>query len=490
MASAEILSLAVRAALAASAAICAVVAVRKPLRIAFGAHVSYASWLLVPAAAAASFVPRRVVLPAPLAPASISQAPLFDLSATAAVPLESAPTLAASLPSVSAILFAIWITGALASLAMVIVDHRRMTARLQLRREGSHYRGARDAGPAVVGLIRPRIVIPDGFEQRYDAVEQALVLSHEREHIRAGDAQVNAIAAVAQCLNWFNPLFYFARRLLRVDQELACDERVMRRHAARRRTYAEAMLKTQLSSHAIPLGCHWPALGAKALGERIEMLRRPSPTPLVRSVGALACAAAVTGGSAVAWAAQKPVVVYAEASPATAAGPAHKLGERLVEALQDGDIAEAQLLISMGADVNTYVPGDGTPLTMAAREGNLAVVEQLLKSGADVNRAAPGDGNPLIVAAADGRLDLVRLFVAAGADVNGYVEGDETPLINAAGQNRLSVAQFLISAGADVNLAVNAPTLSGFERRSPLGMARRGGHAEMIQLLREHGAEK
>ena len=65
---------------------------------------------------------------------------------------------------------------------------------------------------------------------------------------------------------------------------------------------------------------------------------------------------------------------------------------------------------------------------------------------------------------------------------------DETPLINAARENRLEVARLLIARGADVNLAVEAATLNGSELRSPLSMAQRGGHDEMVQLLRTHGA--
>jgi hypothetical protein len=54
--------------------------------------------------------------------------------------------------------------------------------------------------------------------------------------------------------------------------------------------------------------------------------------------------------------------------------------------------------------------------------------------------------------------------------------------------NRLDVARYLITRGADVNLAVQAPTINGSELRSPLSMARRGGHEDMVRLLRQHGA--
>ncbi len=107
-----------------------------------------------------------------------------------------------------------------------------------------------------------------------------------------------------------------------------------------------------------------------------------------------------------------------------------------------------------------------------------------------MNQAAPGDGNPLIMAAAYGHLELASLLVRHGADVNGIVYGDETPLINAARSNRLEVARYLIAQGADVNLAVDAPTLTGMERRSPLSEARRRSHGAMIDLLLANGATR
>jgi ankyrin repeat protein len=112
----------------------------------------------------------------------------------------------------------------------------------------------------------------------------------------------------------------------------------------------------------------------------------------------------------------------------------------------------------------------------------------LLRAGAYVNKPAHGDGNPLIVASARGDMTLVAMFVDAGADVNAVVRGDETPLINAARRGRLEAARYLIAHGADVNLAVDAPTLDGSERRSPLSMAQRGGHADIVGLLQQAGA--
>jgi beta-lactamase regulating signal transducer with metallopeptidase domain len=493
--SADLLLLVARGMIAASAAIALVLALRGWARSVFGARVAYGFWLLVPAAAIASYLPARVVhLP--------GQSDAIAASATASDAIAVAPAVAdvaavsTALPDIAAIALFVWLSGVVFSVLLVTLDQSRALSRLKLRRDGHIYRAdCGSIGPAVVGVFAPRVVVPSDFEQRYSETERTLVLAHEHAHLHARDAQINGLAALAQCLNWFNPLFYWARAALRVDQELACDERVMASHASERRTYAEAMLKTQLAARAIPLGCQWPALGAQPLKERITMLRRPNTTPAMRALGVISCLALIGGAGLAAWAAQPPQFAYAagfDSDDDNDRGTTREqlgLGARLLDALQNGDMSEARALIAAGADVNYFRRGDGTPLIMAVRQSDERMVDALIGAGANVNQGAPGDGNALIAASGMGDMDLVRRLVEAGADVNGYVRGDETPLINAARENQLAAASYLIERGADVNLEVEAPTINSLtERRSPMSVARDGDHAAMIQLLRQSGA--
>lgn len=485
--SADVLAILVRAALAASAAIMIVLLLRRQLRSLFGARIAYAFWLAVPAATLAAFIPARTILAE--APASVSDGAV--VVAPQAVAASSVVPQAIAAIDFAALLVALWALGAGFSLAALLRHQRRYMRRARATREsdGLYRAAASDVGPALIGTVRPRIVVPADFEARYSQVERDLVIAHERAHLQAGDAQVNALAALIQCLNWYNPLFYVARACLRVDQEMACDERVMQSHAPLRRAYAEAMLKAQFATDPAPLGCHWPALGMKPLKQRIAMLARPNVPHEQRIAGGLACGFAVVAMGVAAWAAQPPQVAYASPDrPLRGDVRAAELGRNLVEAIQDGDIARAEALIDAGADVNRFQRGDGTPLIAAVRISADDLARRLIEAGADVNGAAPGDANPLIVAASQNDVALVTLLIERGADVNGYVPDDETPLINAARTNALGAARTLIDRGADVNLAFDVQTLRGTERRSPIQMARRAGHAEMIALLREHGA--
>lgn len=472
--SADLLALVVRATLAASAAIIVVLLVRQPLRAAFGAQIAYAFWLLVPFATLAIFMPaRRIFVEEPDAAIPAVVAPVEPVVANAP-PMSDATSALQSL-EVAPWLLALWALGVGMSVAALVIGQRRFII------------NAYSAGPAVVGVLRPRIVLPADFEQRFTAAERDLVLAHERSHLAAGDAQINALAALVQCLNWFNPLVHVARAALRVDQELACDARVMALHAHAKRTYAEAMLKTQLTAaHAVPLGCQWPPLGAGPLKQRIAMLARPLPTRARLCAGALTCMLATFALAGAVWIAQPPRVAYAaerNAHPLSGV-----LGARLVTALQEGQMTEARELVEAGANVNYFLAGDGTPLVIAARHGDRQLTEYLIESGADVNQAAPGDGSPLIMAAGHGHMDVVRLLIERGANVNGYVRGDETPLIAAAQNNRVDAAQYLIQHGADVNLEVEAARSDTPRRRSPLGEARRRSHHEMVRLLIAQGA--
>lgn len=87
-----------------------------------------------------------------------------------------------------------------------------------------------------------------------------------------------------------------------MDQELACDQAVMRAYQGRARTYAQAMLKTQLSDARAPFACQWQS--HHPLKERILNLQRPHLSLLRRFAGRAAVTLLMAGGAWSAWAAQ------------------------------------------------------------------------------------------------------------------------------------------------------------------------------------------
>jgi ankyrin repeat protein len=164
----------------------------------------------------------------------------------------------------------------------------------------------------------------------------------------------------------------------------------------------------------------------------------------------------------------------------------------LYEAAEDGEVLEINQLLDRGANVNCAIDGDGSPLIGAARNGRLKAVRMLLDRGADPNLAVPGDGNPLIMAARDGQADVVTLLLDRGARIDEVVPGDENALIQASGSGQLAIVKLLVSRGANTNTRIwvdDTPWQKG-EWRTPLSMARKGGHKTVVNFLFASGAKE
>jgi len=287
----EALLLLLRVNLAASAALVVVLLLRRPVRRLFGARVAYGLWTLVALAVLAMLLPARVVVvsaPAVAWGAHAAAGAMIEAGALASgLPMQTAP-------GGPAILCAFWLGGVAAAFAHLLRSQLRFVRAARVGR----------GGPAVVGVLRPRVVTPADFLSRYTPREQSVVLAHEQTHIARQDSRINAAVAVARCLNWFNPLVHVLAHYLRIDQELACDAQVVAAYPAVRRSYAEAMLKTQLAAQPLPLGCYWPAQSAHPLAERIGLLTRPAPRRGVRLAGGALVAALALAGAWTAWAAR------------------------------------------------------------------------------------------------------------------------------------------------------------------------------------------
>jgi len=275
----EVLLALIRANLAASVTIAAVLLLRGSARRLFGAQIAYALWLAVPAATVGA---------------------LFNASkaAGASGATGAALTVRAWLagPGHAAGLLVLWLVGVTAALTLVSRSQLRFLAAARAGR----------AGPAVTGIVHARLVVPADFAERFTAEERRLVRAHERAHMDRLDVRANAWAVLAQCLGWFNPALHLGARAMRLDQELACDATVVARLPRERRRYAETLLKAGLVQVGAPLGCHWAARGAHPLEARIDMLTRPPPTQARRAIGKSALVLLAMAALCAAWAVQPP----------------------------------------------------------------------------------------------------------------------------------------------------------------------------------------
>jgi beta-lactamase regulating signal transducer with metallopeptidase domain len=225
----DLLEALARANVAGSLVLLLVMLVRRPARRLFGPQAAYLLWAAPVGAALLSLAPWPFGTPWPGAE-QMTLRPLveqaWDLEATLAA----------------------WMIGAAAALALA------WKAQAAFERDARAGR----AGPAVSGFLSPRVIMPAA--DPYSDDERQLIRAHEREHVSRGDPKANALAAALQVVFWFNPLVHIGVRLMRVDQELACDAAVLKRFPKARRVYAEALLKTELARSPLPFGCHWGSI--------------------------------------------------------------------------------------------------------------------------------------------------------------------------------------------------------------------------------------
>ncbi|MCY3700851.1 MAG: M56 family metallopeptidase [Gemmatimonadetes bacterium] len=141
---------------------------------------------------------------------------------------------------------------------------------------GSQVMIADDRGPAVVGIRRPVVVMPRWIPELDDRLLR-LVFLHEREHQRAGDHRLFAVAVAALVLMPWNLFLWWQVSRLRLAIEFDCDRRVLERGESPR-DYADALITVGGRVSA-------PLLAAAAFAERkpaVERRLRRMTEPLAR----------------------------------------------------------------------------------------------------------------------------------------------------------------------------------------------------------------
>jgi beta-lactamase regulating signal transducer with metallopeptidase domain len=81
--------------------------------------------------------------------------------------------------------------------------------------------------PALMGLLRPRLLLPPDLRQRLTDSELRFVFLHELAHLKRHDIAIDWCLAILQALHWFNPLIALAFARARAERELARDAMVL-----------------------------------------------------------------------------------------------------------------------------------------------------------------------------------------------------------------------------------------------------------------------
>ena len=168
----------------------------------------------------------------------------------------AAPTAAVALPWYARLspwhaLAAVWLAGVLVLALRGLAGYWRLrrSVALACKAPDGYYGGACVAAPFTLGILRPRIYLPDSLQ---GAARQAVLL-HEQTHIRRGDPLTKPLFYAAVCLHWFNPLAWLAFRGFERDMEAACDEAAVQgRPLPERNAYCETLLQFAVQGQRVP----------------------------------------------------------------------------------------------------------------------------------------------------------------------------------------------------------------------------------------------
>ncbi len=157
--------------------------------------------------------------------------------------------------------------------------------------------------PITVGLLRPRIILPESSRQWPQAQLDA-VLTHEGEHVRRRDPLVQWLALFNRAVFWFHPLAWWLERRVSALAEETCDAAVLARGHDRfeysgylldlaRCTGASAGLRVDVVGMAMP---------GSFLPQRVKNIIDGVRVPRISRVR-MACTAAALGISSIVFAA-------------------------------------------------------------------------------------------------------------------------------------------------------------------------------------------
>jgi hypothetical protein len=140
---------------------------------------------------------------------------------------------------------AVWLISSLALLCALIASaaivYRRQRSWGKTSLRGTPVLVAPDVGPAVVGLLRPCIVIPAWLQQE-SATRQQYVLAHEQSHLDARDPQMLSFALGLLVVMPWNALLWWQIHRLRRAIEIDCDARVLR-YGASAADYCDTLIQ-------------------------------------------------------------------------------------------------------------------------------------------------------------------------------------------------------------------------------------------------------
>ena len=164
----------------------------------------------------------------------------------------------------------IYLAGVAISICLYLIQYVVMKCRISTAVRGKQnvWFCEKIDSPFVLGVIRPRIIMPYGLKKQ----EGYQILKHEQTHIRHHDPLIRLIGTLCICLHWWNPLVWLAVHKMNQDMEMFCDETVLRNASLEeRKSYANTLLSFAEKRSGISIGL---AFGESNTERRVRNLSR------------------------------------------------------------------------------------------------------------------------------------------------------------------------------------------------------------------------
>ncbi len=109
-------------------------------------------------------------------------------------------------------------------------------------------------GPAMCGVWRPTIILPQCVVENKSPADWEPILTHELVHLRRGDHVVTMLQWMVQIAWWFHPLVWWANRRIGVARERCCDHESVRELESPPSRYARCLLEVlEAKEHLRPV---------------------------------------------------------------------------------------------------------------------------------------------------------------------------------------------------------------------------------------------
>lgn len=156
---------------------------------------------------------------------------------------------------------------------------RDVADRLRIRRAVRVRCAAEWRVPAVMGFVRPALLLPVCLLTEVPPWQLKMIIAHELAHVRRWDYLANFAQQVIEAVLFFNPAVWWVSRQIRVEREACCDAWAVRvtgspREAAQTLgTYAERLSAWGVLSPALAFDGNGPVL------DRVKRILRPDLPP-------------------------------------------------------------------------------------------------------------------------------------------------------------------------------------------------------------------